>query len=131
MSNTQNTRAELRKQMYETATTLAMPFKEYLTSNVGDTTHWYEDRDGWNVLFTYEFLPLYRVYVSATEGDAELDRPWTLEIAHILETENHRFGEIRQKMSDEQLVIELARIIELIKRSPIPETIIQPTGESK
>ena len=145
MNHTRNTRAELREQMYETATTLAVPFKEYLifnegeTSHVEETSHWYENENGWSVLFTYDFSPLYKVYVSATEGEAELGCPWTIQIAHILDGKK-QFGEFIQNISDERLVIELARIIELIKciesiepskRSPIPETIIQPTGESK
>ena len=121
---------KLKADMHEAATMLTMPFKEYIVENAAGTQRWYEGRHGWNVLITYNFHPKTIVYVTSQEG-ALPRAPWTLRVTHNFFTINETRMEAQINMSEEQLVIELARLIELSKRSPIPETIIQPTGESK
>lgn len=103
---------KLKADMHEAATMLTMPFKEYIVENAAGTRRWYEGRHGWNVLFTYSFHPKTIAYVTSQEG-APPRYPWSLRVVFNSMTINETRGEGQIDMTDEQLVIELARLVEL------------------
>lgn len=101
---------KLKADMHEAATMLNMPFKEYLVKNVAGPPRWYDGPSGWNVLFTYNFHPRHIAYVTSHEG-ALPRAPWTLRVTYNFMTINETRTEAQINMTEEQLVIELARFV--------------------